>query len=436
MAAIATSTPESEITLALVEEIAAGEAGVKLISQVQRWFPDATRDDIEEAFQEACLRAASACRGQIKGEVYIWLRTTTHRYLDRMRQQTNCEVPTDVRTWSDSSGAALSDPEAQLIEAEEEAEIHQLSRDLLGRLTEHQRQVAAMYAHGAQKPEIAQRLGLTPKSVKRALERVLAAGRDELSTAAGRGCKESGVLVSRFAFGLTSQRESRAALAHLTSCADCAHLLECLDVWRARVASILPAPPAVAAEHQADVLEPAVHGMRERVVEVLTTAKQNLAGLASRGMDPTPVAGARPGAAVAAVAGCIAIGSGATYCVKQSTSPVGALTDLVVHKQSNAPRAADPPRRQPRPAAQPKPVVVATTDPRPSSPVKTSSQPPRKQSKRPSPSAADEFEPTQSSAEPATSAVSASSTPQTAQSSVPTRKPAPASSSGGGEFEP
>lgn len=435
MAAIATPSPESGITVALIEEIAGGEAGPKLRSQVQRWFPTASRDEVDEAFQEACTRGTHLCRGRTKDEVYVWLRTTTHRCLDRMYERTNCEVATDVWTL-EGHQATVGDPEAQVIEAEEDAEIQRLSHDLLGRLTDHQRQVAAMYAHGAQKPEIAARLGLTPKSVKRALERVLAAGRDELSSAAGRGCKERGKLVSRFAFGLTSQRESQAALAHLTSCSACTQLLECLDVWRSRVASVLPVPPAAVGEHQVDVIEPAAHGLRDRLVEALTSAKQNLAGVASRGMDPTPVAGARPGAAVAAIAGCIAIGSGATYCVKQSTSPVSALSGLVVQKKSDTRRATKPPRTA-RPAVAPQPVVsAAPTVTSSKSSANTSSRPKREQPKRPAPSAADEFEPTQSNAGAATSATAASSTPQTAQSSVPTRRPAPASPSGGGEFEP
>ena len=38
---------------------------------------DATPEEIEDAFQEACARAEHACVGQMEGEVYNWLRTTT-----------------------------------------------------------------------------------------------------------------------------------------------------------------------------------------------------------------------------------------------------------------------------------------------------------------------------------------------------------------------
>jgi DNA-directed RNA polymerase specialized sigma24 family protein len=67
------------VTRALIVQIAGGELGAKLRSQVKRWHPGATRDQVEDAFQEACARAERSCRGQSEGEVFTWLRTTTFR---------------------------------------------------------------------------------------------------------------------------------------------------------------------------------------------------------------------------------------------------------------------------------------------------------------------------------------------------------------------
>ena len=39
----------------MIEQIAAGELGTKLRSQVVTWHPGATRDELDEAFQEACV---------------------------------------------------------------------------------------------------------------------------------------------------------------------------------------------------------------------------------------------------------------------------------------------------------------------------------------------------------------------------------------------
>jgi hypothetical protein len=60
----------------LIERIVSGERGAMLRSQVVAWHPGVTRDEVDEAFQEACLLAGRSCRGQTEGEVYTWLRTT------------------------------------------------------------------------------------------------------------------------------------------------------------------------------------------------------------------------------------------------------------------------------------------------------------------------------------------------------------------------
>jgi DNA-directed RNA polymerase specialized sigma24 family protein len=71
-----------------------------LRSQVVSWHPGVSRDEVDEAFQEACLLAGRSCRGQTEGEVYTWLRTTTHRELGHMRRRSRSrsqrELLTDV----------------------------------------------------------------------------------------------------------------------------------------------------------------------------------------------------------------------------------------------------------------------------------------------------------------------------------------------------
>ena len=75
------------MTRALIVQIAGGEQGAKLRSQVTRWHPGATREQVEDAFQEACVRAERSCRGQSEGEVFTWLRTTTHHELGHLRKR-------------------------------------------------------------------------------------------------------------------------------------------------------------------------------------------------------------------------------------------------------------------------------------------------------------------------------------------------------------
>jgi hypothetical protein len=79
MATINGHRPSAETTRALLEAIAGGRRGEQLRATVASWNRGATREQIDEAFQEACVRAARWCSGQTMGEVYVWLRTTTHR---------------------------------------------------------------------------------------------------------------------------------------------------------------------------------------------------------------------------------------------------------------------------------------------------------------------------------------------------------------------
>jgi DNA-directed RNA polymerase specialized sigma24 family protein len=71
--------PDQDLTRALIEEIAGSELGAKLRLQVAASHPQASRDEIADAFQEACLRAGGHCRGRTEGDVFTWLRTTIYR---------------------------------------------------------------------------------------------------------------------------------------------------------------------------------------------------------------------------------------------------------------------------------------------------------------------------------------------------------------------
>jgi hypothetical protein len=75
-----------------------------------------------------------------------------------------------------------------------------------------------LYSHGRKRPEIAEHLGMTPRSVKRALEQIMALSREELVRLAGHGCDAGESLVARFAFGLAGPHEAREAQLHLATC--------------------------------------------------------------------------------------------------------------------------------------------------------------------------------------------------------------------------
>ena len=147
------------------------------------------------------------------------------------------------------------------------------------------------------------------------MEQVLAAGRNELLRLAGQGCGEGEQLVARLAFGLAGPREARRAQLHLATCGRCGALYERLDLWREHVAGLLPLPAA--AEAHSHLLERAIHAGSELLSGSAHRGRRRRAtardgdGVASaragggellRAVDPTPLAGVRPGVAAAAVA--------------------------------------------------------------------------------------------------------------------------------------
>jgi RNA polymerase sigma factor (sigma-70 family) len=168
----------------------------------------------------------------------------------------------------------------------------------------------------------------------------------------------------------------------------------------------------------------------------VANVKQHAATAYYRAVDPTPLAGVRPGAAAAAVAGCLAIGGGTTYCVTQSVDPIGGLAHVV--SPAREPKHAAPPRKKrraekqvtPTPTSTPAPTPVATPTP---DPAKPSPQATAQSAPRPTP------EPTpppipEEEYEPLAPATAASTAPRSSSSSASSRKPAPAPAGGPGEF--
>jgi RNA polymerase sigma factor (sigma-70 family) len=342
--------PEREVTRRLIEAIAGGVQGARLRSQVAAWNAGATREEVAEALQEACRLALRSCRGRSEGEVYVWLRTTTHRELGHLRRRAwrraARERPVDASSASlESATLSAPGPEDELLERERVAELEQLAGAVLAALTEPQREIVALHSRGCRRPEIAERLGVTPRSVKRALERIMALGRAELVRLAGHGCGSGERLVSRLAFGLASEREIRAAQLHLATCPRCGALYERLDLWREKVAALLPMPAL--AQAQPRLLERVVHAaadrlpgfdhrhgggsgpLREQILDAAGRLRQHATTAHARVTDPTPVAGVRPGAVAAAVAGCLAVGGGATYCLERGLDPIRGLSGAI-----------------------------------------------------------------------------------------------------------
>lgn len=424
----------SEETLGFVEQIARGDAAAKLRAQVAQWHPEATLDQIEDAFQEACLLAVGRARGRSEGEVFTWIRTTTTHKVSEIVEATNRVQPVGQTAVElvELRGEPVEGPEAELLKRENRAELEWFLGALLERLSERQREVMALHTRGRNRPQIAACLGITKRTVKRELERVVTAGRAELTRFAGHGCDGGEELVRRFAFGLASQRELSRAQFHLATCPRCAAFFERLDAWHQRAAALLPLP----AVQQLDpgLAEHIVHGatkagsaVKQQLAGAGTHIKQHAASTYYRAVDPTPLAGVRPGAAAATVAGCLAIGGGATYCVQQDVDPIGGLSAVITpaHHEHHSKPHKKPTHASQAPAPQAvvtPPVQPPTTTAPPQQPTQTT--PPVTTQPEPPPAPQDEYEP---------SSAGAGST-ETHTSSSTASEPAAAPTNGPGEF--
>ena len=438
--------PGRERTRALLEEIAGGRRGAQLRGQVAAVKRGATREQIEEAFQEACLKAGRSCRGQTMGEVYKWLLKTTDSIVDDTRDRLKREVLVDhCAKEFETVDSSLAPPDEILIRREERAELDELALAILERLDERKRKVAVLHSHGLARNDIARHLGITARIVKRDVEGILATGREQLSRVAGSGCPDGHEVVSRYAFGLAAGRDARQAQLHLATCARCGAMFERLDLWRERVAALVPAPIAVDAHtHVAervihagtDVLSSApAHtrpaGVRQHAADAVAYLREHATAAYYRSVDPTPLAGVRPGAVAAAVAGCLAVGGGATYCVQHGTDRLAAFAGLAATanhehkpkphtKRARAAQTATPPVVTPSvTTAPPTPTATATAT---ATPEATATATP---TWTPPPAPEDQFEPTSAGASSQTSA-------QTSASK--SKRPAAAPAGGPGEF--
>jgi RNA polymerase sigma factor (sigma-70 family) len=349
---------------ALFKSFVQGERGGKLRSQLTKLHPHASVEEIEEAIQAACDRFVDKAEGITEpGQVYAWLRTTAHRILNREDDHHERELAVDPTTETGLQQLAGEQPgpEEETIEHEDEAELVALVREVSESLPEQKREVLALYSSGLKRPEIASRLGMSDRAVKRDLLEIMDEARTAIARKSGGGCLRGEPLVLRFAYGLASAAEVEQAHLHMKGCRRCEVLAERLDVWREKAAAILPLP----------AVEQASPGLLGRIVhraaDGFTSAKQQILGGASqarqqaaagysRAVDPTPLAAARPGTVAAVILSCATIGGGAaTYCAQHGVDPLSAATGLIGGEEE--------PNPEPTPQAEETPEAITVVPP-------------------------------------------------------------------------
>lgn len=449
-ASSATAPSEAE---KLLRPYVGGERGGKLRSQLARLHRDTPMEKIEEAIQTACDLFVDKGEGiSAPGQVYAWVRTTAHRLLTREEDQRVRELPIDPTHESLQEIAAEEPgPAEEAIAHEDEAELVALVREVSDSLPERKREILALYGAGYKRPEIASRLGLSERAVKRDLLEIMDEARVAIARKAGGGCLRGEPLILRFAYGLASAAEAEQARFHMKGCHRCEMLWERLDAWREKVVVVLPAPAIEQASPGllARVAHRTVDGItsvkqqvlggasqaKQQAVAGASQAKQQVATTYYRAVDPTPLAGARPGTVAAVLVSCVTIGgSAATYCAQNSVDPIGAAAGLIAGGEEEP----KPPSESPS-TETPEATVVVPPAPTPEveQPV-AESEPTPQPEEEPKPTPEPTPPPPEQSFEPASPnypAVEAEvESPAPETSSSESARPAPVSGGGAPQF--
>ncbi len=314
-------------------------------------------------------------------------------------------------------------------------------------LTGDEQLIAGCYAIGCTSPrDIAYAIGETVPYVNERLRTLLPYMRGMLADHVAPSLDErTRELICRYAQGELAARrywrERHNAQRLVENNADCLRLYQAQRASDRRLGILLPLPLVLellarGGDAAPSLTEPMTHSasvLREQISTAFAHARRHATAAYQRALDPTPLAGMRPGATAAVLASCLSIGGGAGYyCLTGGVNPIdGFKSILPQHREHQRVAKAKPTRvpelPAPRIASAPLPAPPrprAATSTRASAPVRHASSTPSP----PPPAPQDEFGPENASAGTA-SARQASAAPRR-----PT--PAPAPSNGPGEFGP
>lgn len=429
---------------ALLQSLIQGARGRALRTQLAGRYPDCSRDEIEEAIQYACKSFLDEADGiSAPGQVYTWIRTAAHRSLGHEADRHRRELAVDPVEEMGIATVADDDPgpAEELISLEDDADLGMLVEKVSSSLSDGGREVLALYGAGYKRSEIADRLGMNERRVKLEIEQIMERARAVVARLAGGGCKRGEPLVLRLICGISSPDESAKAREHLSHCGRCEQFSERLTAWRDKAGAMLPAP----------VVEGASPGFLGRVAhastEKLAALKQQIVHdgaevkqqAASRAIDPTPLAAARPGTVATLVASCVLATAGtAAVCVQQNVDPIAPVKGLIASATGGE---SEPEPEPPTPApaestgpeyvpAEPSPVVEEA----PSQESTTATEAPAASEPKPEPKAEspppeDSFEPVTPAYQSSGSATESESAPAPeASAPAPEATPAPAKS--------
>ena len=379
------------------------------------------RDDALDAYQRALEIYVRRIDSLDPATEIAWMRVVVkHEALAVRRQRAEALPVAEVDV--DGHAAEAQRPVDDLLAGRERV---RRSAEALRRIKPDEAKALVLKAQGLSYDEIAETLSWTYTKVNRCITE----GRAHFlkvygEIEAGEECDRFAPTLAALVAGTASADALLELRPHIRNCAACRATVRQLHATRlGRLGALLPLPTLLAP----------LRWVGHRAGDGVASVKQHAAGAYSRALDPTPLAGVRPGAAVATVAGCLAVGGGTTYCVSQGVDPVGGLADVV----SPAPEReqAAPPRKKREvkrsvsvtPVSTPAPTPFATptvAPPEPSPQATAAPAPQPTPTPTPPPVPEEEYEPVA----PATASSTAPAEPSR-------RTPAPAPAGGPGEFD-
>lgn len=354
-----------------LQDLVRGERARALRAQLASWHPKRSSEEVEDAIQTACKRFLEHAEMRGPGEVYIWIRTTAHRALSRETAHHARELAVDpVEGRVASTVADEPGPAEELISGEDDADLARLVEEVSASLPERGRDVLALHGAGHNRPEIADRLGVSERIVKRHLEEIMDEARAAVARLSGGGCSFGESLVLRFTCGLSTSTEAAQARDHLSHCTRCQVFCERLIAWREKAGATLPAPVAEGAspgvlDRAAQKATDGFAAVKQQIFDSGAQLKQQATTTYARAVEVTPTfAGARPGTTVAMVGTCLAIGGGgAAYCVEKGmVDPIGAARGLIASEAEKETDLVSPPPESESSA----PVYIPAETPPPS----------------------------------------------------------------------
>lgn len=166
-----TTIPTNGTDAALLDSFVRGERGGKLRTQLATRYPECSAEQTEEAVQYACKAFLDEAVGVAEpGAIYKWIRTAAFRYLNREADRHRREFAVDpAEDGIEAFAAEEPGPAEELIALEDDADLAMLVEEVSSSLPDRRRDVLALYGAGYRRPQIADRLGLSERTVKRDL---------------------------------------------------------------------------------------------------------------------------------------------------------------------------------------------------------------------------------------------------------------------------